>query len=144
MLLKKALLGFVLIILCLGLLIGAHVFRGNLAIANTGLASHRLETALELAGSQDKYVLADVSAVWCPNCQELDREVLAVQAVRDKINQQFIYVRLEYGSPAGKAFRSQYDVQSFPQLLILDPSGKPLKTLPTTFDTHIFLEALDL
>lgn len=115
---------------------------GRRALEATGLQVHTLTEGTALASSQDKLVLATVSAIWCPSCRTLDRQVLADPAVRSFIERRFVFVRLEYESEEGKAFRERYDVKGFPRVVVLDAEGRLVERMSTTYEPGLFLEQL--
>lgn len=115
---------------------------GRKALKETGLAHHDLNTALNLAQSQSKWVLADLSAIWCPSCRKLDQRIFSDKEVQNAIEQQFVFARIEYESDEGKAFKKAYKVSGFPTLLILDAKGKLIQQLPLTFDPQAFIKNL--
>lgn len=116
---------------------------GRRALAATGLEIHSLEEGLALAADGDRLVLADLSAIWCSSCRTFDRKVLADDRVREAINERFVFVRIEYETDEGKAFRERYGVSGFPRLLVLDPEGTLLSRLPTVYDPAAFRIALE-
>ena len=116
---------------------------GHRALKATGLEIHSLEDGFARAARTDRLVLADVSAIWCSSCRTFDSEVLADEAVRSKIESEFVFVRLEYDSDEGKAFRERYDVKGFPRLIVLDAEGELIRRLPTVYDPAVFRAALD-
>lgn len=115
---------------------------GKKALAATGLVSLPLEDALIRAAGENKLVLADLSAIWCPSCRALDKNVFADSRVKDAITQKFVFSRIEYESPEGEAFMERYDVHRFPTLLLLQPGGDVVRQLPITSDPDSFLQAL--
>jgi thiol:disulfide interchange protein len=116
---------------------------GHRALQATGLEIHTLDEGLSLADASDRLVLANVSAIWCSSCRTFDREVLGDEAVRQLIESEFVFVRLEYESAEGKAFREDYGINGFPRVLVLDPDGRLLTRLPTVFDAGVFRAALE-
>ncbi|WP_339720351.1 thioredoxin family protein [uncultured Paraglaciecola sp.] len=118
-------------------------FLGQQAIEQTGLQLHTLEQALQLAKSTDKLVLADMSAIWCPSCRKLDQQVFSDTRVKDRLNQHFVYARIEYDSEAGKSFMQDYQVTGFPTLLVLNSQGEKLVKLPLSFEALPFLSNLE-
>jgi thioredoxin-related protein len=116
---------------------------GHRALAGTGLEIHTLEEGLSLASETDRLVLADVSAIWCSSCRTFDKEVLGDDAVRQLIESEFVFVRLEYESDEGKAFREAYEVKGFPRLVVLDAEGTLVSRLPTVYDPVIFRASLE-
>ena len=122
--------------------LGVQTHLGRRALEATGIEVHSLEAGLQLAAQQDRLVLATVSAIWCPSCRTLDRQVLADASVRSLIDQDYVFVRLEYASNEGKDFRNRYDVKGFPRVVVLDADGALLERLPTTYEASVFLEHL--
>ena len=69
-------------------------YLGRQALEKTGLVSLRLDEALSKAGAENKQVLVDVSAIWCPTCRKLDNDVFADAGVRQYINENLAFTRL--------------------------------------------------
>lgn len=115
---------------------------GEKALAETGLERRSLEEALTTAKAENKLVLADLSAIWCPTCRSLDKKIFADPAVKSKINEKYVFARIEYESDAGEAFMERYDARSFPTLLVLNPSGEKLSELPITTIPEEFIQFL--
>jgi thiol:disulfide interchange protein len=115
---------------------------GRKAIAETGLQSLPLDEALRVASASDKTVLVNVSAVWCPSCRALDREVFSDARVAEAIRTSLVYSRLEYESAEATAFLRERDTRGFPNLWLLDAAGRPLRRLEYTLDATVFLQSL--
>ena len=133
------------------LVIGLAVYFGNVelqsylgrqALNNTGLNILSLDEALDKARQENKLVLADMSAIWCPSCRKLDSDVLSNDKVKQSINEKYVFARVEYESAEGEAFMEKYNVSGFPTLLILDQDGNKLKKLPLTFNPNQFVTLL--
>ncbi|MDJ0837818.1 MAG: thioredoxin family protein, partial [Acidobacteriota bacterium] len=77
-------------------------------------------------------------------CRKLDKQVLANVDVSKHIREQFVFARVEYESEEGEAFMKRYNVQGFPNLLVLDADGNLVKKLAVTFNPGQFLKSLDL
>jgi len=120
-----------------------QTYLGQQAINETGLELPTLDQALEIAKSSDKLVLADMSAIWCPSCRKLDKQVFSNEQVKTLINQNFVYTRIEYDSPQGEAFMQDYQVTGFPTLLVLSTKGEKLVQLPVSYEPMTFIETLD-
>ncbi len=114
-------------------------YLGSKALEEVALPKLGLEEAMAQAKHEDKLVLADMSAIWCPSCRKLDKEVLAKQTVQEAINKRYVFSRIEYESDEGAAFMQKYDVSGFPTLLVLDADGNQLKKLPLTFSPETFI-----
>lgn len=117
-------------------------YLGRQALAEAALENHILDEALQKARSGNKLVLVDVAAIWCPTCRRLDREIFANEQVKRKINERYVFVRLEYESPEGTAFLARHNAEGFPNLWILDGDGKTVKKLQITFDPTVFVSQL--
>ncbi len=117
---------------------------GEKALAATGLVALPLEQALAQAKIENKLVLANLSAIWCPSCRALDKSVFADETVKKTVAERFIYARVEYENPEGKAFQERYDTKGFPNLLLLKPNGDLERPLPVPQDPASFLQSVAL
>lgn len=125
----------------------AHVeynsYLGKQAIEGTGLTIHPLDKALIKADKEEKLVLADMSAIWCPTCRRLDNEVFSDESVKQVIEKNYVFSRIEYESKEGEAFMKKYQVKGFPTLLVLDSQGNKLAQLPLTFSPAEFVSLIN-
>ena len=117
-------------------------YLGRQALEKTGLQSLTLKDSLAKAATENKLVLVDVSAIWCPTCRRLDNEVFANQEVRKIINEKYAFSRLEYESAEGTEFLEKHDAAGFPNLWVLDKNGNVVKRLRVTFDPPEFIAQL--
>lgn len=115
---------------------------GENARAATGLTPHSLEDALAQAKTEKKPVLVELSAVWCPSCRALDRNVLSVPEVAKAINAHYVFALIEYESETGEAFLKEHDLSGFPHLMLLKPDGTVQRPLAITYDPVEFLKEL--
>lgn len=115
---------------------------GEKALAETGLTGLSLQEALSTAQKPDKKVLVNMSAIWCPTCRKLDKEVFGNAAVKAAINKNYVFSRIEYESEEGEKFMEKYQVHGFPTLLILDTNGKKIKQLDLLFNPQDFIQQL--
>ena len=111
---------------------------GENAVEALSFPIYTLEEGLKVAREQNKFVIADLSAIWCPSCRKLDEEVFANDLVSETISNEFVYVRLEHGSEAGVAFAKKHDLQGFPRILILENSGEKVIEMPLVFEPTIY------
>ena len=109
---------------------------GRQALEKAALTNLSLEKALAKAKTENKLVLVDVSAIWCPTCRKLDNEVFANEKVKQKINERFIFSRLEYESLEGTAFLEKYQASGFPNLWLLDSDGNVVKKIARNFQSR--------
>jgi thiol:disulfide interchange protein len=117
-------------------------YLGRQAFEATGLKSLALEDALPIAAAESKPILVEVSAVWCPTCRALSQKVMAAPKVRDRINESYIFVRLDYESEAGEQFMDRVGVRGFPMLFVLGPDGELREQLRITMDPDAFVTQL--
>ncbi len=115
---------------------------GREALAKAALTNLPLAEALTKAKAENKLVLVDVSAIWCPTCRRLDNDVFSDARVKQTINEKFLFSRLEYESPEGTEFLKKHKAVGFPNLWLLDSSGNVVKRLKVTFDPTEFLSQL--
>lgn len=115
---------------------------GERALAETGLVSLELEDAIQRATDENKLVLSDLSAIWCPSCRKLDQTVFSDPMVQKTIEADFVFSRIEYESNEGEAFMKKYDARGFPTLIVIDPKTDKAIKLPLTFSPTEFIEAL--
>lgn len=116
--------------------------KGEKALGALSFTNHTLQQGLNVAKNENKLVLADYSAIWCPTCRKLDEAVFADAQVSNAINDNFVYVRLEYDSDAGIAFAKKHDIQGFPRILVLDVNGEKVVEMPLVFNPNEYAQNL--
>lgn len=115
---------------------------GERVLAEMQLQRNSLPEAFGKAKAENKLVLADLSAIWCPTCRSIDKKIFSNPVVQKKIEEKYVFARIEYESEEGKRFQETYDTRVFPTLLVLDPDGKKLDELPVTTDPETFIQFL--
>ena len=115
---------------------------GKRAFANTGLVPLTLAQAMDKAQEQGKPILADFSAYWCGYCVKLDKEVFADSTVKEVIDRDYIYARIDSESDEANYFRKTYQAYGFPTLVLLKPDGTLIKKLDLTFEPSAFLQQI--
>lgn len=139
----KVLLGIVVSLsLAYMLFFKIQSYLGQQALDATGIPRLEFKQALQQAKQQDRYILADMSAIWCPTCRKLDKKIFSDKNVKKAIAQHFIFTRIEYETDEGKAFMKKYNLKGFPSLLILDKDARVKLRLALTFDPELFVEYL--
>ena len=118
-------------------------YLGRQALEKTSLTNLTLTEALAKANAENKLVLVDVSAIWCPTCRRLDNEVFSDAKVKQVIGESFVFSRLEHESEEGTAFLAKNEASGFPNLWLLDGKGKVVKRLKVTFNPKEFLAQLN-
>ena len=118
-------------------------YLGRQVISDLSFTVNPLDEALVQAKGQSKMVLADLSAIWCPSCRKLDKQVFSNVKVSDVIKRDYVFARVEYESQEGEAFMERYGVTGFPNLVVLDGDGNLIKKLAVTFNADQFLKNLN-
>ncbi len=82
-----------------------------------------LMNAIEEAAKINKKVFVDVMATWCAPCRVMDEEVFSRNDVRETINKNYVYYKVNGEKGNGPAISQIYEVKMYPTLLILDSNG---------------------
>ena len=85
----------------------------------------QLDRMLKIAQNEDKLVFIDTYTSWCIPCKKLEKEFLNKE-LGAFLNANFVNVKFDMDTPAGKEIFRKYDVFFVPTLLILDGSGNIL------------------
>ncbi len=116
---------------------------GEQAQAATGLPGRSLEQALPIARAESKPIFLMLSAIWCPTCRAIDKNVLTDPAVKKALEANYVFARMDYESAEAPAFQKSHNLSGFPNILILSPDGKLKRQLPIPSDSKTFLAELD-
>lgn len=122
--------------------IQVQTWLGRQALAEVKLEQLSYQQALQQATAEGKPVLVDISALWCPSCRKLDKQVLAQPQVQQAIEQRAIFTRVELETPEGEKLQQQFQIKGVPTLLVLNSDGSLKQQLPLTFDPAIFINRL--
>ncbi|MFC4700757.1 thioredoxin family protein [Glaciecola siphonariae] len=109
-------------------------YLGAQAKQDVGFEILSLEDGLKQAKKDNKLILANYSAIWCPSCRKLDKQVFADERVYSTIASNFIFVLVDHDSDEGKDFAKKFDIAGFPRVLLLNQGGEKLSELPLSFD----------
>lgn len=112
-----------------------------------------LEEALKIAPEQEKKILLDVYAAWCPYCQRMHSEVYVDSDVVNAINEYFILVRINVESDEMVNFHGNEMTESefaqalqnrnVPTTYFLNHEGAIIGTQPGYLDEGIFSQLLN-
>ena len=91
--------------------------------------------SLASAMQTHKPIIIDFTAAWCVNCKEIEHDVFDNPAVSPTLARDFVTLRADltqWSSPASVALQKRYGFNSLPTIVILDASGKEIKSLRIT------------
>lgn len=80
------------------------------------------KTAFQKAGGQRKAVLVDYSATWCKPCQMVDRDVLPLPEVQEKLKD-YVLLKVSFSGDSTPITRAQ-NVHTYPTYALVDASGR--------------------
>ncbi len=120
----------------------ANSWLGQKALNDTGIAFQPYEAAVEQAIESGKPVLLEFGAVGCGSCRKLNSQVMADERVKQKIHDDYVAAHVEWTNEQDQPVFQHFGVQSFPQVLILDPNTGSYYRIPTTFDPEEFLKLI--
>ncbi len=89
----------------------------------------RFDDALKQAKAEQKLIIVDVSASWCPPCQQMAREVHTnKEFIEFTKTQVFMLLDAEKDND-GIRLAGKFDVRSYPTILVLDAQGREINRL---------------
>lgn len=111
------------------------------------------EAVLEEAQSQDRPVLVEIYAPWCPWCQRMQEEVYADSTVQSYLSSEFLYVRLNSDADEGthqfngrtlttSELASTLGAQGVPTTVFLSSDGSPIGRQPGFIERPVFLSLI--
>ena len=113
-----------------------QTYLGKNAISNLPFIVHSLDDAKALAASENKLILANYSATWCPTCRKLDTQVFTSDSVAKIIKEKFIFTRLDFDTEAGAEFAKTHNLVGFPRVLVLASTGESIVEMPLVFEAE--------
>ena len=134
------------------LLVGLFAYAGPVSssLAQVNVPPHSFEDVLETAQQEDTPILVEIYAPWCPYCQRMQEDVYSDATVRDYIDENFIYVRLNSDTTAGthryadrtlstKQLASALGAKGVPTTTFLEADGSPIARQPGFIKRPMFL-----
>ena len=118
-----------------------QTYLGKKAIEETGIQALSFEEAVKESERTGKPIFAEFSAIWCPSCRKFNQNVLRDERVKQRLDESYVYTRLEYESD-DKAYFERYGVKGFPTILVIEDKGGAAKRLPLSFESEAFLARL--
>jgi thioredoxin-related protein len=138
------------ILVAVGLLGG--VLPGS-AHAQMKVPPQSFEDVVAEAQAQDKPILVEIYAPWCPYCQRMQETVYANETVREYLDETFTYVRLNSDTTAGthqyrdrtlstRQLASALGAKGVPTTTFLKPDGSPIARQPGFIKRPQFLKII--
>jgi thioredoxin-related protein len=113
----------------------------------------QMDRALKLASDQDKLILIDVFAQWCPYCQRMQSEVYPSEKVEEKVKKYFIPVRIDTESSKSMSylgnefteseFAAALRYRSVPTTYFMNAKGEVIGQQPGFLPVDVFAELLE-
>ncbi|MCZ4695961.1 DUF255 domain-containing protein [Ancylomarina euxinus] len=99
---------------------------------------------LAKAKKENKVVFMDCYTTWCGPCKYLAKNIFTQKEVGDFFNKNFVNVKMDMESEAGKPLMERYQVSAFPTLLWLDSDGNIQHKMVGAGDANSLLETAKL
>jgi thioredoxin-related protein len=98
--------------------------------------------AREIAARENKFIVVDVSASWCGPCRKMAREVYPDPEFITFTEGNVFMLVDAYIDKEGRLLAQQFDVQSFPAILVLNSDGEEIDRLSGGRDTKALIKDL--
>jgi Thioredoxin-related protein len=142
---------FLVVLVAVGLL-GSVGLPGP-AHAQMQIPPQSFEDVIAEAQAQEKPILVEIYAPWCPYCQRMQENVYSNETVREYLDETFTYVRLNSDTTAGthqyrdrtlstKQLASVLGARGVPTTTFLKPDGSPIARQPGFIERPQFLKII--
>jgi thiol:disulfide interchange protein DsbD len=103
---------------------------------------HSETEGLALSKQENKPVLIDFYADWCPPCKQMDKVTFQDKGVIDELDR-FVAIKADMSRPSspGQAAGKKYGISAYPTFILLDSQGRK-KTIVGYTPPKEFLKAL--
>jgi len=131
-------------------------------LRSSNLFAGSFDDALKAAQEQNKKVIVDVYTDWCGWCKKMDRDSYSNKDIKELINDDFIYVKLDAESYSVVHYRGKsytgvelaafFEVSGYPTHVFLEPDSKVIEfkydkynmnNLPGYFNASDFKKVLE-
>lgn len=100
------------------------------------------DEALAAAKKDDKLILVDVGAYWCPPCHELDEKTFVDPKVGEYLKKGYVSLHIDAEKGEGPELVERYHVQAYPTVLVLEASGVEKARLVDFIEPAALIEKL--
>ena len=121
-----------------------NTWLGKRAQEATNLPHYSLEQALAKSKESGKPVITKFAAIWCGACRRLDQQVFSDESVKQLINEDYHFARIDFDKEEDKQWFSKYGVSGFPVLMLMDQNGNIVRNLPTPRTAADLIASLQL
>ncbi len=108
---------------------------------------------VEKAKAENKYIMVNFYTDWCTFCKKLDKEVYTQEAVKRRLRNSYVAVKVNAESSKkvnfmGKEITSRelakaFNVRGYPTIWFLDAQGEPVTAIPGFLEADKFAMVLD-
>lgn len=118
--------------------------------AQMAIPPHSLQDAVDRAEADGTPILVEIYAPWCPYCQRMQKTVYADSTVRQYLDEQFTYVRLNSDTTGGQhqfqgqtlstsRLASALGARGVPTTVFMTADGTPIARQPGFIKRPMFL-----
>jgi len=101
------------------------------------------DAAKNRAQVEGKMLLVDFYATWCVPCQWMDETTFADPSVIDKMNTDYVSVKVNIDDFDGYALKEHYGVKVLPTVIIIDNNGNVVERVEETIPPTKMSDILD-
>jgi len=89
--------------------------------------THHISCFKAKAKAENKAIFVDVFAVWCSPCSYMSKTVFTKNTVGHFFNSNFISVKIDAETEAGRMFASEYPIEAYPTVMFFDNNSQLLE-----------------
>lgn len=79
--------------------------------------------AIDKANSEDRIIFVDAYTTWCGPCKKMAKQVFPDENVGKFFNSNFVNMKIDMESEAGRSFNKKYRVTGYPTFLFINGKG---------------------
>lgn len=101
-----------------------------------------IDSALQKAAVENKYVILYFSAKWCGPCNVMEYEVFTDSSVVKKLNNSFVPLKIDADVLASQKIMSEFNIAGFPSFIVIDNNRLVAKRKLGRMDKDEFMNFL--